>query len=802
MSSAPTVPAGAGGEVRSGRAAADVEGGQAVAVEEAETAPCAKPKAQKLAGDSEKASAEWAVRKIAGQSVARNIAEQAAASQAAIAEAVAAKAAVQAGVDNIVVHSLATATTIVDKASADRAADAESEVGGTSAGKFAFDEQPSGEAARTFAGDSLQRMLGIWIDTDSRSPALIVKVLTDDSCCVEKRRAEDASLCAKGSLCKRPDAEGWLRWDRSNFGYGCADWPERFRISDVDEDLLVNQLFETWGDWVDSGVSYRRCFDQALIRRFQQEQIEVLAADDARPAWITHTSDETVLLGTGDGFIRLLQSVTPAWSKHVRDLVPEQRRLHLGGFEYRNSVVEFAPDGRYVFAGTGCGDYRARKLETSGHVACLDSYTATLVWSWHAQTLRNRGSLNIEALSAAPDGRHIAVGCNREPNFGDFHASPEGSDHLVYLETYAAGAEVCVAWQHPFRKGINALAHSPNSIFLAVGFRSSDYSYSEHVLCVGTATGHTVWTCSMEGQSMGSIFRSCKLNFSPGGRFVACAAWGHSSLEHDDFSGSACAEVDDDNMCTVTCIGVDSGQMVWRSKPIPDYACGSMLLLYAPSGNSIYVACQIEGRWFDAMPIEENFYRGAVVCLDARTGKLQKKAYVGLPETSRLVALKYCSDSHAMLAAESSDNYNPALKLYRVALNGPPPSWEGLLCSSPRDYLLGEKFWPSPIDHELVWSCILEEPSSIFPDIVSVAFKPLPRTLNNKPADDGIRCQLDNAVHEPLAFEEAGGREGAAPEAEDVRTLANGTKRKPHRHRQRKKAWLASVQVPTPASYD
>ncbi|CAE7555797.1 unnamed protein product [Symbiodinium natans] len=603
-------------------------------------------------------------------------------------------------------------------------------------------------------------MLGIWVD-ENESAALVIKIVGTSQCNVERRRVRDGSLIDSGPLRTTPNIQGWRVWDSSSYG-GDEDVPERLRLSDRDKNLLQTQLPEVWGDWDDSSC-YRRSSDEVLHFKLLPKKKQPTV--DGSPVQQALLSEDTALVGSGDGHVRLVTSDSSAWSKHVREWLP----LRVGmGFDYGVNAIVFSTEGRYAFLGISGGECKARQLATHGQVICLDIQTSEKIWSWPAHALRNRSIVHVEALGLAPDGDCFAVACNRERFFGmDGQETPPGNDYLVYLESYANGSLVEVRWSQPHDRKVVALAHSPHSVYLAFCFESESWLNRQDVTCLATESGAIIWRCPMPGQKLSQFSCASKLQFTPGGRFLVCAAWGHSTEEHDDFPGSMGAEADDDDMCTVTCIGIESGLVVWRSKPIPDFVARSMQLSVSSTGHHVLIACRLDGRWWEREDGSgRDFYKGAVVCLDAQTGNLLKKAYPGLPDTIELLSVKHCSESQVVFAVDAWAN-EASVKAYRLHMRGPPENWSG----QKHGWMLSKAQWPADSSPELLWTHLTPE---VKHNLTGFAFKPL------VPAMDDL-------------LESESPHEHAVDPANVASSSSAMPRRRSHRQRQRKKKYLATV---------
>ena len=623
----------------------------------------------------------------------------------------------------------------------------------------------------------LEDLLGTWIDS-TRSVALIIKMSGSGLCEVEERRIVDGSLIASGELHTGSDSQGWRVWDRMNYGVSDLDFPERFRISDADHDLLEYQLLETWGDWDDCDEAFRRCFDEVILHKVSPAKTPSVADVEAHPVQLAHLSSEVALVGSGDGHVYLLESGSTLWSRHLHEWLPTR-------MNYGVNVEAFSPDGIPCFLGTTAGKRRALEPETGGYVICFGATGSELMWCWDAESLQNPSALDAKVLSVSPDGHSVAVGWNRIPFLGfDGMEFPLGDDYLVYLRMYGDGTRVEPVWIEPQNERVVALAHSPHSVYLAVCF-GSKHLYRDEIACISTTSGQVIWQCPMPGQRLNRHnIAAGKIQFSPGGRFIACAAWGHSSEQNDDFPGSKVAEVDDDDVCTVTYIAIESGQVIWRSKPIQDCGVHSIQLTCSPDGRSLLVACELVGE-----DQQEETCKCAVVRLDARTGNPIRKATCSFPDTLRVLCLKECSDLQVAVAVDAWEGDATAAKVFRIGMCGPPADWIGH-GGAVKDYMFGHQHWPAAVAPELLWMSVLLE---VKHNLTSFAFKPELRAN---------RIQEVEVRHDDAHEDEELAHGASAAEAANHPNEPPSSKRRSHHQRQRKKKYLASVQLPTPSSLD
>merc|ERR1712083_935634 len=123
-----------------------------------------------------------------------------------------------------------------------------------------------------------------------------------------------------------------------------------------------------------------------------------------------------------------------------------------------------------------------------------------------------------------------------------------------------------------------------------------------------------------------------------------------------------------------------------------------------------------------------------------------KKGYIGLPNTLGLLALKYCSDAYAVIAVDANDNGGePAVMVYRLPLMGPPSDWEGYSKQRVNSFLLGERCWPAPIEHELIWTCSISYTTH---SLTSIAFKPLPQAAIGSQSPTRAQDEPDSVLDE------------------------------------------------------
>jgi len=256
-------------------------------------------------------------------------------------------------------------------------------------------------------------------------------------------------------------------------------------------------------------------------------------------------------------------------------------------------------------------------------------------------------------------------------------------------------------------------------------------------------------------------------------------------------------------VCTVTCIGIESGQIVWRAKPILEHTGSEMELMYSPFGDSILVACKLEGRCFDRANDRQDVYQGIVVCLNAERGNLVKKACIELPGSIALVALKYVAESEVIFAVDAWEDGQTVLKVYRSPLSGPPPDWK-----SHQHGWYDEEQWPVPAAHQLLWMRTIPDIKS---NLSKVAFKPVMHMQYPSATMDSMQQGHAGLATERIHIqwevsdEQMHCSDGIQMQKDDdvgVEPASSSSKRKSHRQRQRKKKWRSSIQVPTPASND
>ena len=622
--------------------------------------------------------------------------------------------------------------------------------------------------------------MGTWVHSNV---ALVFKMNDRGFCQVEERCTGDGSLIASGTLGKQASRDSWRVWNSSRYGDSDSGLQEAFRINESDHDLLEHMLLETWGDW-DDAPPLRRCYDEITQQKCSPQTAAPATAVDASPVRLTVLSRDVALAGSGDGYVQLLECGSQSWSRRVGDWLAGATSK----FNYGVNVVAFSPDGVYAFLGTTAGTSTDRMRVTDGYVICIRTDDGKEMWSWHARALNNSSALHVKDLSVAPDGKHVAVGFYRESFLGyDGVEMPRGHDYVVYLSVYGDGTLVEDVWRHPETDSLLALAHSPHSVYLAVCLHPGRFAlYQDDIACFATNSGHLIWRCRMLGQRL----RESKISFSPGGRFILCAALGHSSEENDDFPGSMVAEVDEDDFCTVTCIAIESGQMIWRSKPIPDFSVTSMQLTSSLDGRSILVLCRLFLQRANRPQDQDLTYHGAVVRLDAQTGKPTKKARFSLPDTLQSLLLTQCPDLQVAIAVDAWEGNETAVKIFTLKLCGAPADWIG---RDVKSWMYGDTQWPAKVDPQLLWMAIMPE---VRHQITSFAFKP------EFPVKTQILEELDPGQDEGLVLEEDMKIAAEADQACDPQASSSIPKRRSHHQRQRKKKYWASVQLPTPSSLD
>eukprot|EP00928_Gymnodinium_smaydae_P038896 TRINITY_DN26712_c0_g1_i1.p1 TRINITY_DN26712_c0_g1~~TRINITY_DN26712_c0_g1_i1.p1 ORF type:complete len:706 (-),score=70.90 TRINITY_DN26712_c0_g1_i1:317-2434(-) len=567
----------------------------------------------------------------------------------------------------------------------------------------------------------LDRLLGTWVDNDGFT--LTFKV-DERGCYTIEHRRKCGELLESGPVRGRQDF--WKVWEPTSEDSIRDEGDfQRFAISQESDDVLICQLLETWGDW-DHYQTYSR-----------------------KPAQPLEQLGETAAAGSGDGQLSLVVGGTVRWNKFLHEKMfvrtPHPRMCDM---VFGVSKVVFSRDGTQLFVGTHFARNRAEVLHSSGYVACFNADSGEVIWKWCPDELRSASPLKVGALSLSPCGYSLAAAFNQQRSHDcdgiSMGGDGRGNPHLLYLDADTGS----VVWKRALREAVQAIAHSPQSIFVAVTFQSDQSCSGGRVELWSTASAHMVWCCSIPSANM--MNHSAALSFSPCGQTIYCAAGG-------------CDHEYDDDYWFVVAIGTHSGQKAWKSYPVDDAEvfCDEIELSVNPHAQCITFACHLRSETTDTCQVLIGY-------LDPANGKLKKKAQASIPEGIRIVKVEYLSDTHAILAVDTWSG----VKACRISLHGPPRGWdEGFKRTCTR-------YWPAQADTDILWTCMISNNDNVY----GFAFKP---------------CLVD-----PSQFVEL-----TRPSTSDDANLARiepkaKPKRKSHNQRRREKQWKKSVQIPTPASYD
>jgi len=583
----------------------------------------------------------------------------------------------------------------------------------------------------------LKMILGTWSRTGSGKQIKFSMVRKGYSkmCKLEFLR-DDGSVWSDGWLDKTTDRSGWRIYTPRNTRDD-PDWRERVRISPTDDGVLEKQMLETWGDWdYDNTEMYRKT-------EVVQERSIPFGQD--------------VVVGTGDGHINFVSSGHGAWHHEVREskLV---RRCQFREFTFPVHSLCFSPDGKFNLAGTAAGEYQDKGFDTlrcPGHVSCHISATGQQVWKWSSAILHNQSILHVGVIDASPCGQWLAAACNTDDRR---MLDCDGVDMNAGNDIVGRPCLVCLdledgihTWTSTFIDNIASVAHSPHSSFLVVGFLSPTCGIYESICCISTKMGQVVWTSGIPNSC---FHRSCKLSFSPCGQNIACLAVGLAEKDWDD------------DRWTISCLGMESGQIKWTSHPVYDQCSSSERdVVFSKRGDFVCLVCRE-----DVQHRSRNHY--IVALLSWQTGELVRKAHVSFVDTVQCLKIACLSDSQVLIALDAWQEGDPCLKLYQFPVQDPPHDWKGhSVAKRQRKFHIGENEWPAASKPDLVWSCRMAHTSD---RMTAFAFKPVVGSSTNVASSDSEMPCSESASHDSdIGDESEQHTDGHAPTASSLQMCSS-----------------------------